>query len=162
MGKQRREAIRGQIEQSFIAGLRALGDPRADDDDPFAWPIGDRVRAKEIGSPRQGPARACGRAFSCAMEIDSSGGRRLLVASTARIQPGGKTARVGDAKQSVDRTREVIAGIVQSRGVDDRGVTRATVWYREPWKANVPSGSDFAFVGPPDGRATRPPGGPTV
>jgi hypothetical protein len=34
----------------------------------------------------------CGRAFSCAMEIDSSGGRRLLVASTARIQPGGKTA----------------------------------------------------------------------
>ena len=100
-----------------------------------AWavrPIGEGVRAKEIGSPLQCPAPAYGSSFSRAMEIDSGGWRRLLVSGTARIHPGGKTAWVGDAKKQVDLTMEVIAGILQARGMDYRDVTRATAYYRDP------------------------------
>ena len=100
-----------------------------------AWavrPIGEGSRAKEIGSPLQCPAPAYGSAFSRAMEIDSGGWRRLLVSGTASIHPGGKTAWVGDAKKQIDLTMEVIAGILQSRGMDYRDVTRATAYYRDP------------------------------
>ncbi len=100
-----------------------------------AWavrPIGEGSRAKEIGSPLQCPAPAYGSSFSRAMEIDSGGWRRLLVSGTASIHPGGKTAWVGDAKKQVDLTMEVVAGILQSRGMDYRDVTRATAYYRDP------------------------------
>lgn len=100
-----------------------------------AWavrPIGEGSRAQEIGSPLQCPAPAYGSSFSRAMEIDSGGWRRLLVSGTASIHPGGKTAWVGDAKKQVDLTMEVIAGILQSRGMDYRDVTRATAYYRDP------------------------------
>ena len=99
-----------------------------------AWavrPIGEGVRAREIGSPLQCPAPAYGSSFSRAMEINSGGWRRLLVSGTASIHPGGKTAWVGDARKQVDLTMEVIAGILQSRGMDYRDVTRATAYYRE-------------------------------
>ena len=100
-----------------------------------AWavrPIGGGERAKEIGSPLQCPAPSYGSAFSRAMEINSGGWRRLLVSGTASIHPGGKTAWVGDAKRQVDLTMEVIGGILQSRGMDYRAVTRATAYYRDP------------------------------
>lgn len=100
-----------------------------------AWavrPIGEGSRAKEIGSPLQCPAPAYGSSFSRAMEIDSGGWRRLLVSGTASIHPGGKTVWVGDAKKQVDLTMEVVAGILQSRGMDYCDVTRATAYYRDP------------------------------
>jgi enamine deaminase RidA (YjgF/YER057c/UK114 family) len=100
-----------------------------------AWavrPIGEGIRAKEIGSPLQCPAPAYGSSFSRAMEIDSGGWRRLLISGTASIHPGGKTAWVDDPKKQVDLTMEVIAGILQSRGMDYRDVTRATAYYRDP------------------------------
>jgi enamine deaminase RidA (YjgF/YER057c/UK114 family) len=99
-----------------------------------AWavrPIGEGARAREIGSPLQCPAPAYGSSFSRAMEINSGGWRRLLISGTASIHPGGKTAWVGDARKQVDLTMEVIAGILQARGMDYRDVTRATAYYRE-------------------------------
>lgn len=99
-----------------------------------AWavrPIGVGARAREVGSPLQCPAPAYGSSFSRAMEIDSGRWRRLLVSGTASIYPGGKTAWVGDAKRQVDLTMEGIAGILQSRGMDYRDVTRATAYYRD-------------------------------
>ena len=99
-----------------------------------AWavrPSGEGVRAKAIGSPLQCAAPACGSSFSRAMEIDSGGWRRLLVAGTASIHPGGKTAWVGDPKKQVDLTMEVIGGTLQSRSMDYRDVTRATAYYRD-------------------------------
>jgi len=99
-----------------------------------AWavrPIGEGVRAREIGSPLQCPAPAYGSSFSRAMEINSGGWRRLLISGTASIHPGGKTAWVGDARKQLDLTMEVIAGILQARGMDYRDVTRATAYYRE-------------------------------
>ena len=99
-----------------------------------AWavrPLDATSRAFEVGSPLQCPAPAYGSSFARAMEINSGGWRRLLVSGTASIHPGGKTAWVGDAKKQVDLTMEVIAAILQSRGMDFRSVTRATAYYRE-------------------------------
>lgn len=91
---------------------------------------GEGSCAREIASPLQCPAPAYGSSFSRAMEIESGGLRRLLVSGTASIHPGGKTAWVGDARKQVELTMEVVAGILQSRGMDYRDVTRATCYYR--------------------------------
>jgi enamine deaminase RidA (YjgF/YER057c/UK114 family) len=88
--------------------------------------------AREVGSPLQCPAPAYGSAFSRAMEIDSGGWRRLTISGTASIQPDGKTAWEGDARKQVDLTMEVIAAILQARGMNFGDTTRATAYYRKP------------------------------
>jgi enamine deaminase RidA (YjgF/YER057c/UK114 family) len=100
-----------------------------------AWavkPLVASARTEEIGSPLQCPAPAYGSSFSRAMEINSGGWRRLLVSGTASIHPDGRTAWVGNAKKQVDLTMEVIAAILQVRGMNYREVTRATAYYRDP------------------------------
>jgi enamine deaminase RidA (YjgF/YER057c/UK114 family) len=100
-----------------------------------AWavrPLGGEACAREIGSPLQCPAPAYGSSFSRAMEIESGGWRRLLISGTASIHPDGKTAWVGNARKQVDLTMEVVAAILQSRGMDYHDVTRATAYYRDP------------------------------
>lgn len=100
-----------------------------------AWavqPLDGGSCAKEIGSPLQCPAPAYGSAFSRAMEIESGGWRRLLISGTASIHPGGETAWVGNAKKQIDLTMEVIAAILQSRGMTFRDVTRATAYFEHP------------------------------
>lgn len=100
-----------------------------------AWavrPLNGVVVAREVGSPLQCPAPAYGSAFARAMEIDSGGWRRLLISGTASIFPDGKTAWIGNARKQVDLTMEVIAAILQSRGMGYGDVTRATAYYRDP------------------------------
>ncbi|MBI5766432.1 MAG: hypothetical protein HZA93_01455 [Verrucomicrobia bacterium] len=100
-----------------------------------AWavrPATPKAKSFEVGSPLQCPAPAYGSSFARAMEIDSGGWRRLLVSGTASIHPDGKTAWVGNARKQVDLTMEVIAAILQSRGMDYRDVNRATAYYRLP------------------------------
>ncbi|PAW67097.1 MAG: hypothetical protein B9S34_06385 [Opitutia bacterium Tous-C1TDCM] len=100
-----------------------------------AWAVRPRVAgagAREVGSPLQCPAPAYGSAFSRAMEVDSGGWRRLTISGTASIQPGGKTAWEGDARKQVDLTMEVIAAILQARGMNFGDTTRATAYYRKP------------------------------
>lgn len=100
-----------------------------------AWavqPLDGRVCAKEIGSPLQCPAPKYGSSFSRAMEVESGGWRRLFISGTASIYPDGRTAHVGNAKKQVDLSMEVIAAILQSRGMDFRHVTRATAYFQHP------------------------------
>ena len=100
-----------------------------------AWamrPLDGAARAREVGSPLQCPAPAYGSAFCRAMEIDSGGCRRLFVSGTASIYPGGETAWVGNARKQVDLTMEVVAAILQSRGMTFGDVTRATAYFRHP------------------------------
>jgi enamine deaminase RidA (YjgF/YER057c/UK114 family) len=96
-----------------------------------AWamqPLSAIGSAREIASPLQCPAPNYGSAFSRAMELCSGGMRRLLVSGTASILPGGQTAWTGNAKKQVDLTMEVIAAILQSRGMGFGDVTRATAY----------------------------------
>jgi enamine deaminase RidA (YjgF/YER057c/UK114 family) len=98
-----------------------------------AWavkPLDRASCAQEIGSPLQCPAPAYGSSFSRAMEITSGGLRRLLVSGTASIHPGGKTAWIGEARQQINLTMEVVAAILQSRNLGYGDVTRVTCYYR--------------------------------
>ena len=100
-----------------------------------AWamrPLVPGAQAREIGSPLQCPAPAYGSAFSRAIELDSGGWRRLFISGTASIYPGGETAWVGNAKKQVDLTMEVVAAILQSRGMNFRDVMRATAYFKHP------------------------------
>lgn len=91
-----------------------------------------KARAFEVGSPLQCPAPNYGSSFARAMEIDSGGWRRLLISGTASIHPGGATAWVGNAKKQIDLSMEVIAAILQSRGMNFSDVTRATAYFKHP------------------------------
>jgi enamine deaminase RidA (YjgF/YER057c/UK114 family) len=100
-----------------------------------AWamqPVDAAAHAMEIGSPLQCPAPRYGSAFSRAMEIRSGGCRRVLISGTASIFPDGRTAWVGNPKKQVDLTMEVIAAILQARGMTFEHVTRATAYFQQP------------------------------
>ncbi len=100
-----------------------------------AWaiqPLVPTAHAREVGSPLQCPAPAYGSAFSRAVELRSGGVRRLFISGTASIYPDGKTAWVGDVDKQVALTMEVVAAILQSRGLHFGHVTRATAYFRDP------------------------------
>ncbi|MDO8544337.1 MAG: translation initiation inhibitor [Opitutaceae bacterium] len=100
-----------------------------------AWamrPLNPHACAQEIGSPLQCPAPNYGSSFSRAMEINSGGWRRLLISGTASIHPNGATAWVDNAKKQIDLTMEVVAAILESRGMTFADVTRATAYFKHP------------------------------
>lgn len=100
-----------------------------------AWamqPLDASATAREIASPLQCPAPTYGSAFSRAMEIRSGGWRRLLISGTASIFPDGRTAWEGNARKQVELTMDVIAAILESRGLGFADVTRATAYFENP------------------------------
>ena len=94
-------------------------------------PLVPGARATEVGSPLQCPAPKYGSAFSRAMEIESGGWRRLLVSGTASIHPDGRTAWVDNPREQVGLTMEVIAAILEARGLTLDDVTRATAYFEQ-------------------------------
>lgn len=100
-----------------------------------AWavqPLVGRAAACEVPSPLQCPAPRYGSSFSRAMEIESAGCRRLLVSGTASIHPDGRTAWIGNPRQQIELTMEVVEAILRSRGMEFRDTTRATAYFRQP------------------------------
>jgi enamine deaminase RidA (YjgF/YER057c/UK114 family) len=98
-----------------------------------AWamqPLKPTAHALEVASPLQCPAPAYGSSFSRAMEITTSFGRRLLISGTASIAPGGKTLWLGDARQQVAQSMEVVEAILRSRGYELSDLTRATAYFK--------------------------------
>jgi len=106
-----------------------------------AWafrPLDQNARAEEIASPLQCPAPAYGSSFSRAMELPTGLERRqLFISGTASIAPGGKTLWVGDVRKQVALTMEVVAGILQARGLTFADLTRATAYFRHAGDAGV-------------------------
>lgn len=99
-----------------------------------AWAVKPRdptaVAVQIVPSPKQCPAPAYGSAFSRAVEIQSPGFRQLLISGTASIEPGGKTAHIGDVNAQIQCTMEVIEAILESRGMSLANATRATAYFR--------------------------------
>jgi enamine deaminase RidA (YjgF/YER057c/UK114 family) len=93
------------------------------------------TRFRVLGSPMQCPAIAYGSAFSRAVEIVSSHHSHLLVSGTASIEPGGRTAHVGDLRRQIELTMQVVVAILQSHGRTFADVTRAVAYFK--------SASDF-------------------
>jgi enamine deaminase RidA (YjgF/YER057c/UK114 family) len=105
-----------------------------------AWafrPVEKNSYAEEVASPLQCPAPAYGSSFSRAMEISINGGRQLFISGSASIAPGGKTMWVGDVRNQVELTMEVVGAILQSRGFSFKDLSRATAYFRHAADAGV-------------------------
>lgn len=97
----------------------------------------DGVRVQALPSPLQCPALDYGSSFSRAVEVNMPDLRRLLVSGTAGIDPGGRTAHVGDVSAQTALTCEVIEAILNSREMGWEDVTRATAYVRYAGDADV-------------------------
>ena len=98
-----------------------------------AWafrPHGREAYAEEVASPLQCPAPAYGSSFSRALETSTSAGRRLFISGTASIAPGGATEWVGDIRQQVALTMEVVESILNARGFAWADLACATAYFR--------------------------------
>jgi enamine deaminase RidA (YjgF/YER057c/UK114 family) len=93
-------------------------------------PVSTGTVVREVASPLQCPAPVYGSSFSRAMEIVSGGRRRVLVSGTASIEPGGKTAWLGDAASQIDLSMKVVEAILKSSGLGFGDVTRATAYFK--------------------------------
>ena len=95
------------------------------------------VTIQALPSPLQCPALQYGSSFSRAVEVAMPDLRRVLVSGTASIAPGGETQHVGDVRAQTVRTLEVVAAILESRGMGWEDVTRATAYVRFPEDVGV-------------------------
>lgn len=93
-------------------------------------PRDDAVKVQALPSPLQCPALQYGSSFSRAVEVAMPAIRRVLVSGTASIALDGQTMYCGDVGKQIARTCEVVAAILQSRGLSWRDVTRATAYFR--------------------------------
>jgi len=87
---------------------------------------------QEVPSPLQCSAVEYRSAFSRAVEVTRKGRRELYISGTASIEPGGKTAFVGDAPAQIDLTMQVAEALLCSRGMDWSHCTRAIAYLKEP------------------------------
>jgi len=90
---------------------------------------------QEVASPLQCSALAYKSSFSRAVEVARAGRRELYISGTASIEPGGKTAHLGDTKAQIDLTMDVVAAILQSRQMDWSHTTRAIAYIKDPGDA---------------------------
>ena len=98
-----------------------------------AWAVqsvNGSVAASEVASPRQCPAPTYGSCFSRAVELITPNHRHLLISGTASIEPGGRSAHHGDIDKQVDLTMQVVQGILESRGMSFRDVSRMTAYFK--------------------------------
>src|ERR1019366_5773190 len=58
------------------------------------------------------------------------GFRKLLISGTASIAPGGKTSHVGNVEAQINRTLEVVEGILAARHMSLADTSRATAYFK--------------------------------
>ncbi len=93
-------------------------------------PLHPEVKITMVPSPLQCPALEYGSSFSRAIEVDMPDHRTLWVSGTASIEPGGKTAYVGDMAKQVQLTMDVVEAILLSRGMGWHDVTRGVAYVK--------------------------------
>lgn len=97
-----------------------------------ARPKGDAPRVVPTPSPLQCPAIEYGSAFSRGAEMGPKGQRRIMVSGTASIEPAGATAFVDDLDGQVALTMDVVAAILENRGMSWGHVVRAMGYFSNP------------------------------
>lgn len=103
-------------------------------------PKSGRVTVRAVESPLQCSALHYRSSFSRAVEIGTPEYRTLMVSGTASIEPGGKTAFVGDAEKQIQLTMDVVEAILASCGMGWGDATRTVMYlkkasYMELWQA---------------------------
>jgi enamine deaminase RidA (YjgF/YER057c/UK114 family) len=89
------------------------------------------VQVADVPSPLQCPATSYRSSFSRAVEVNVPGRRCLYVSGTASIEPGGRTAHIGDLKGQIALTMQVVAEILRSREMNWSSVTRSIAYFRD-------------------------------
>ncbi len=95
-----------------------------------AKPKNGCVAINPVPSPLQCPAIDYGSSFSRAVEIELPDHRRLYVSGTASIAPDGRTIHIGDAEAQTGKTIDVVAAILESRGMHWTDVVRGIAYVR--------------------------------
>lgn len=94
-------------------------------------PKHDGVKVVAVPSPLQCPAIDYRSSFARAIEISRPGSRLLSISGTASIEPGGKTAYIGDCGKQIELTMEVVHAILESRGMDWPDTARAIAYFKD-------------------------------
>lgn len=94
-------------------------------------PKSPAVRIDAVSSPLQCPALDYRSSFSRAVELQHPNYRHLIISGTASIEPGGRTAHVGDIERQIELTLDVVQAILQSRAMDWQDTLRAVVYMKE-------------------------------
>ena len=84
-----------------------------------------------VPSPLQCPALKYGSSFSRAVELKMPDHCRLWISGTASIAPGGETVHVGDVPGQIALTMQVVAAILESRGLRWTDTSRAIAYVCE-------------------------------
>lgn len=92
----------------------------------------NRVTVERVDSPLQCTAHAYGSSFSRAVEIGTPGFRYLTISGTASIEPGGKTAHIGDTEKQLELTLDVVEAILTSRKMNWAQTARGIMYLKDP------------------------------
>ena len=87
------------------------------------------VRLTMAPSPLQCPAYNYKSAFSRAAACDFTDGRLLFVSGTASIEPGGRTANVGNLDKQIDLTLCVVNAILRASHLEWSDAVRAIAYF---------------------------------
>ena len=100
-------------------------------------PRAGRITIASVPSPLQRPALDYGSSFSRAVELALPDHRRLLISGTASIDADGRTIHTGDPARQTDQTMNIVAAILESRGMGWSEVTRAVVYLKAGQSAQL-------------------------
>lgn len=95
------------------------------------------IHIYEVPSPLQCPASDYKSSFSRAVEVVLPDHRRLYISGTASIEPGGKTAHVGDVEKQIALTMDVVEAILGSRQMGWSDVSRAIAYFKDIQDASL-------------------------
>ncbi|MCF7848065.1 MAG: hypothetical protein K9M45_04380 [Kiritimatiellales bacterium] len=99
-------------------------------------PKNENVKVFAVPSPLQCPAIDYKSSFARAVEIQQPHARTLTISGTASIEMEGATAYVGDTKNQIKLTMEVVHEILKSRDMDWKDTSRAIAYFKSD--ADIP------------------------
>jgi enamine deaminase RidA (YjgF/YER057c/UK114 family) len=94
-------------------------------------PKSKEVKIETVISPLQNPALDYASSFSRAVEIQLPSHRSLLISGTASIDLAGRTEYVGEPARQIERTLEVVAALLKSRGMTWADVVRGIAYFAD-------------------------------
>ncbi len=94
-------------------------------------PKHEKMKICAVPSPLQCPALDYKSSFARAVEIKQAESRLLMISGTASIDPNGATAHIGDTKQQIALTMDVVHEILKSRGMDWMDVIRGIAYFKD-------------------------------
>ncbi|MBT3192389.1 MAG: translation initiation inhibitor [Verrucomicrobia bacterium] len=89
------------------------------------------VKIEMVDSPLQGAAWEYGSSFSRGVEVAVPDCRKLYISGSASITPDGATAHVGDVEKQIALTMEVVAAILEGRGMTWSDTSRSIAYFKD-------------------------------